>query len=267
MKATAFSYFRPSTLGEALKCLQTVAGAKPIAGGQTLGPMLNLRVAKPEALVDLTRLKDLKTFKENAASITYGACLTHANFEDGLAPCAAQGFMARVARGIAYRAVRTRGTLGGSLAHADPAADWLSALLALDTNVTLSSGSGRRSIPLSSFVKGPLAADLRPDEILTAVTVEKPGPEDHFGYAKICRKTGEFAEAAGAVRRFADGRVRLVSGGGDRSPVIIENGAEFIAAGLIDKERFFALGLSSDLYGNAIRAATLQRALDESFTQ
>jgi aerobic carbon-monoxide dehydrogenase medium subunit len=267
MKAPAFAYFRPSTLGEALDCLQSIAGAKPIAGGQTLGPMLNLRVAKPEALVDLTRLKDLKTFKENAGSITYGACLTHANFEDGLAPCAARGFMAKVARGIAYRAVRTRGTLGGSLAHADPAADWLTALLALDTNVTLSSRSGKRSLPLSLFVKGPLAADIRPDEILTAVIVEKPGPEDRFGYAKICRKTGEFAEATGAIRHFADGRVRLVSGGGDRLPVIIGSGAELITGGLIDKERFFALGLSSDPYDSALHAAALQRALDESFAQ
>src|SRR5262249_49164318 len=160
------------------------------------------------------------------------ACLTHANFEDGLAPCAARGFMAKIARGIAYRAVRTRGTLGGSLAHADPAADWLCALLALDTNVTLSSRSGKRSLPLSSCVKGPLSADIRPDEILTFVTVAKPGPGDRFGYAKICRRTGEFAEAAGAVRRFADGRVRLVSGDADRSPVIIEGGTELIAAGL-----------------------------------
>jgi len=267
MKAAAFAYFRPFTLKEALDCLQSVTGAKPIAGGQTLGPMLNLRVAKPEALVDLTRLKDLKTFKEDASSITYGACLTHANFEDGVVPCAARGFMAKVARGIAYRAVRTRGTLGGSLAHADPAADWLSALMALDTNVTLSSSRGKRSLPLSSFVKGPLVADIRPDEILTAVTVEKPSQADRFGYAKICRKTGEFAEAAGAVRHFAGGRVRLVSSGGDRSPVIIESGAEFVTGGSIDKERFFALGLSSDLYGNAIRVATLQRALDESFGQ
>jgi carbon-monoxide dehydrogenase medium subunit len=266
MKAAVYDYRCPSTLAETVALLGAGTGAKVLAGGQTLGPMLNLRLVQPRLVIDITRLSELKRYEEKRSSVVFGACLTHANFEDGLAPDPTGGFLARVASGIAYRAVRTRGTLGGSLAHADPSADWLSALLVLDARVTLSGPHGMRDIPLVSFVKGALVTEAAGDEILTSVEVGKPDRGDRFGYAKLCRKTGEFAEGIGAVRRFADNkRIRLVSGGADAAPTVIEDGAGFIKGRTLDRERLFSRGLIPDPYLCALRIAALERALDESF--
>ena len=132
MKPVAFDYARPAS-GRRRRCglLAGNADAKVLAGGQTLGPMLNLRLAQPALLVDITRIPELAARHEDGDAITIGATVTHAAIEDGRVPDPTGGFLARVARGIAYRAVRTRGTIGGSLAHADPAADWLACLAAL----------------------------------------------------------------------------------------------------------------------------------------
>ena len=121
MKAAQFDYVRPRDLGEALDALKA-ADAKPIAGGQWLGPMLNLRLARPKLLVDVSRLAELKSITDEGDAWRIGAAVTHAELEDK--PLAGCEPLANVARVVAYRAVRNRGTVGGSLAHADPAADW-----------------------------------------------------------------------------------------------------------------------------------------------
>ena len=137
MKPVAFDYARPASVAEALRMLAGNAEAKVLAGGQTLGPMLNLRLAQPALLVDITRIPELAAVTEDADAVTIGATVTHAAIEDGRVTDPTGGFLRRVARGIAYRAVRTRGTIGGSLAHADPAADWLSCLTALGAEVLI----------------------------------------------------------------------------------------------------------------------------------
>src|SRR5215210_5184325 len=98
-----------------------------IAGGQSLGPMLNLRLVQPDLLIDLTRIPELKQIEQTDDTIIVGACITHADIEDGRVPDVTGGALPAVARNIAYRAVRNRGTIGGSLTHAEPAADWLTA--------------------------------------------------------------------------------------------------------------------------------------------
>src|SRR6478672_1924478 len=142
MKPVAFDYARPTSVAEAVRMLAGTPGAKVLAGGQTLGPMLNLRLAQPALLVDVTRIPELAAVSENADAVTIGATVTHAAIEDGRVPDPTGGFLARVARGIAYRAVRTRGTIGGSLAHADPAADWLSCLSVLGAHVVIAGAAG-----------------------------------------------------------------------------------------------------------------------------
>ena len=107
--------------------------------------MLNLRLAQPELLVDLTRLGELKQVEETAETVSIGACVTHADIEDGRVPDVAGDVLGAVARGIAYRAVRNRGTIGGSLAHADPAADWISCLAALGASVVVRGRDARRA--------------------------------------------------------------------------------------------------------------------------
>src|SRR6185503_21358955 len=137
---------------------------------------------------------------------------THAAIEDGRVSDPTGGFLARVARGIAYRAVRTRGTIGGSLAHADPAADWLSCLAALGAQVQIAGSGGNRRMALAGFVRGALETELAERELLTAVRIPRFSREARFGFHKICRKTGEFADAIGvAVHDPARQLTRLVA--------------------------------------------------------
>jgi carbon-monoxide dehydrogenase medium subunit len=119
MKAAVFDYVAPRSLGEAVKAIASSDGAKLIAGGQSLGPMLNLRLARPRLLVDISRIDALQQIESRRDSLWIGAATTHARLEDE-----ADGMLQAVAGGIAYRSVRNRGTIGGSMAHADPAADW-----------------------------------------------------------------------------------------------------------------------------------------------
>ena len=115
--------------------------AKIMAGGQSLGPMLNLRLVQPDLIIDITGLAELKHAERSGDELVIGACVTHGDIEDGRIPDVTRDAMRRVAGGIAYRAVRNRGTIGGSLSHADPAADWVSALPALGARIRLRSPS------------------------------------------------------------------------------------------------------------------------------
>lgn len=199
MKPVAFDYVRATSIAEATRHLLANPAAKIIAGGQTLGPMLNLRLTQPTHVVDVTRIPELARVSDKEKEVEIGACVTHAAIEDGRVSDPAHGALTNVARGIAYRAVRTRGTIGGSLAHADPSADWLTALAALDARVSIAGPGGTRTMALTSFVVGPLMTALAAGEVLTSVRVAKLPPTSRLGYAKLCRKTGEFAHAIGAV--------------------------------------------------------------------
>ena len=126
MKAVNFEYARPVDVSAAI-ALAEKAGAKLLAGGQSLGPMLNLRLVQPDLLVDITAIPELKRFEQKGDALFIGSCITHADIEDGRVPDVTGGAMRAVAAGIAYRAVRNRGTIGGSLVHADPSADWITA--------------------------------------------------------------------------------------------------------------------------------------------
>ena len=138
MKAGAFDYVRPRTLAEAIE-LRAKPGrdVQLMAGGQSLMAMMNLRVAMPELVVDIGRLAELRTVSETSDAVSLGACVTHAAIEDGKVPDPSQGLMPKVASGISYRAIRTRGTIGGSLALSDPAAEWPTILAALDAQAML----------------------------------------------------------------------------------------------------------------------------------
>src|SRR3954469_3408334 len=198
MKAPAFDYARPRDVKSALDFLSE-NNSKAMAGSQSLGPMLNLRVVQPTLLVDLRHIEELKAFTEDKDGITLGACITHAQIEDGKVPDPSRGFMREVAGNIAYRAVRNRGTIGGSLVHADPAADWPSALFALGAVAIIAGPGGRREMPVERFVTGLFETDLRSGEILAAIRIPKLSARARTGYWKFCRKAGEFAQAIGAA--------------------------------------------------------------------
>lgn len=274
MKPAPFDYVRPATIAEAISILCKNPAAKVLAGGQTLGPMLNLRLAQPSLLVDITRIADLVRVDDTQDAVTLGACITHASIEDGRVPDPGQNVLARVARGIAYRAVRSRGTIGGSLAHADPAADWLSLLIALKGAVLVQGVGGERTVPLTEFVTGPMMTGLATDELVVGVRVPKLGRRCRVGYSKICRKTGDFADAIGvAVYDAEHDTLRLVAGSVGGAPIVIDNlrppspGQTGAQAAWMEslRSRLQSAGLGTDAYELNIHIATLRRALDEAF--
>ena len=200
MKSSDFRYRRPASVAEALQILDSDGpGAKLIAGGQSLGPMLNLRVVQPTTLIDISALAELRRASLEGDALVLGACVTHADIEDGRAGSELGALMARIAGGIAYRAVRNRGTIGGSLCHADPAADWVTVLPALGAVAVIRGLRGERRLPVEAFIAGALTTALEPSEMLVAVSLRRPHPQSLFGYAKSCRKVGEFAKASAAI--------------------------------------------------------------------
>jgi carbon-monoxide dehydrogenase medium subunit len=226
VKPARFAMARPRDLAAALALIDGAEGAtKIIAGGQSLGPMLNLRLVEPDLVVDISGAPELRRTVREDGALVIGACVTHADIEDGRVPDVANGMMARVAAGIAYRAVRNRGTIGGSLAHADPAADWISALSALAAEVEIASRARKsRRVAIGEFVVGALDVALAADELVTAVRIPALPPSARWGYVKHCRKVGEFAEAIGAVVIDPErGRGRAVIGAVEAAPVVIED--------------------------------------------
>jgi carbon-monoxide dehydrogenase medium subunit len=225
MKAVAYEIERAATLAAAARRLaEGVWGAKAIAGGQSLGAMLNLRLVQPERLIDLDQIDGLRAVREDAAAVTLGAMITHAEIEDGRIPDPCHGLMAHVARGIAYRAVRNRGTIGGSLCHADPAADWVTTLPLLGATLTLVGSDGAsRELPAAGFMLAAFETQLADSELLASIRVPKRSASARWSYRKLRRKTGEFADAlAAALRDPADGTERLVLGALDGAPRILD---------------------------------------------
>ena len=219
MKAAAFDLASPATLAEA-SALVAQPGGMAMAGGQSLGPMLNLRLARPATVVALAGIEGLAGASEDADAVTLGALVTHAAIADGRAPDPGLGVLARVADGIAYRAVRNRGTIGGSLCHADPAADWVTVLTALGAAAITSVG---RAIRIEDFVTAAFRTVLQPGELLTSVRIPRLRPGARWGYVKACRKPGEFAHAMAAVL-IGDG-MRLVIGATGGKPILLSDPA------------------------------------------
>jgi aerobic carbon-monoxide dehydrogenase medium subunit len=276
MKPASFAYERPRDVPAALAILaESETSARIIAGGQSLGPMLNLRLVEPELIVDIAGLAELKQAEHRGDELVLGACVTHADIEDGRIPDVTRGAMRAVAANIAYRAVRNRGTVGGSLSHADPAADWISALSALGAKLTLRSRAGVRAMAMEEFIVGALESALRPGEIVETIHVPAMPASAHWGYVKSCRKTGEFAHAIGAILIDpAAGRARVVIGAIDAAPIVITNAAELFGGRIAGdyKERFDArladallakAGVSNPVHRH-IHVSVLKRAVREA---
>jgi carbon-monoxide dehydrogenase medium subunit len=224
VKAAAFGYSRPEGLAAALAALAE-DGTRPMAGGQSLGPMLNLRLARPAAVVDIRRLPELRGAREEPPAVVWGATTTHAEVEDGLVPDPTAGALRAVAARIAYRAVRNRGTVGGSLCHADPAADWPSALALAGVEAVVVGPAGRRAAPVAEFMRGPFEPALDVGEVLVEVRIPRPPPGTRFGWRKMVRKTGEFAQAIAGVRHAPGGALRVVLGAIEAPPLVFDGPA------------------------------------------
>jgi len=231
MKAAAFDYFAAPDLSAAVRALAEAGGeAKALAGGQSIGPMLNLRLVRPRLIVDISRLAALRTLQPSADGVRIGAAVTHAEIEDAASRLRAAPMLATVAGGVAYRAVRNRGTIGGSLAHADPAADWPLALSTLGARVLITGPRGTRDVAADAFMTAAFTTVLSDDELIEAIDVPACSPLARWGYFKLCRKTGEFPEASAAALFDPQRRVaRLFVGALNGPPQPLESLARGLA--------------------------------------
>ena len=276
MKAAPFAYERPADLKAALTLMaEAKETAKIIAGGQSLGPMLNLRLVQPDLIVDITSLAELKWAERAGDELVIGACVTHGDIEDGRIPDVTRGAMQRVAGAIAYRAVRNRGTIGGSLGHADPAADWVSALPALGAKVRLRNASRVRDLAVEDFITGALESALQAGEIVEAVHVPVMRPSARWGYVKACRKPGEFAHAIAAVMIDPEAvSARVVIGAIEAVPIVLRDAASLFGGRVtgdfrkqFDAHAAEALLIKAGMTSAAdrhIHVAVLRRAIDEA---
>ena len=223
MKPAPFVYHAPGALAEALELLAARPGARPLAGGQSLMPMLNFRVASPEHLVDLNRIPGLAYIEERDGHVAIGAMTRQRDIEASELVARRLPLLAEAIRHVGHRQTRNRGTIGGSLAHLDPAAELPTVAMAFDAEVEIKSARGSRTLPMRDFAKGMLATALAPDELITEVRF-RPWPEGHgHAFVEFARRHGDFAVASAAVLVLVNSgsvkRVSLTLGGVAATPV------------------------------------------------
>lgn len=214
MKAAPFTLHRPKTIDEAAALLADVAedGGLVLAGGQSLVPMMALRVAYPPHLVDINAIDSLSRIEVADGALSIGATVRHAAFHRPLPQAGVLGrLLSTVVRHIAHYPIRQRGTFCGSLAHADPASEWCLAAATLDATMMLKSTSGTRSVPAAEYLEGAMETAREPDEILIEARVPLLPESARFGFYEFNRRAGDFALGmALATYDLADGVMRNV---------------------------------------------------------
>ena len=199
MKLPPFEYACPTTLPEAVQLLATHDDAKALAGGQSLAPMLAFRLLQPALLVDLRKLADLRGITVTENGLTLGAMVRWRDIEDDARLSTAHPLLKAAITHVAHYQIRNRGTVGGSLAHADPAAEMPGVALACEAEITVVGKSGARAIAAADFFTGALTTALTADEIIVEVRLP-PWPKDRrWGFQEFARRRGDFAVAAAAV--------------------------------------------------------------------
>ena len=193
MYAAPFDYFRASSLDEARRLLQQHPGAKVLAGGHTLVPLLKLRLAQPPALVDIGRIPDLKGITSSGSTIKIGALTTHTEIATSSLLRSGCPILTEGAALIGDSQVRNCGTIGGNIAHADPASDLPTILMALDAKIHIAGTPGSRPTSLGDFLQGMMTTTLEPDEIVTAIEVPARKPDQAMAYVKFSHPASYYA--------------------------------------------------------------------------
>ena len=222
MKPAPVRYLRPQSLAEALALLAEHADAKLIAGGQSLAPMMNMRLAQPAALIDLNAIAGLDCVDEAGSFIEVGALARHHAVATSALVRRHCPLLAEAAGSIGHYAIRSRGTLGGSLAHADPAAQLPLVAATLDAEIAATGRRGERRIAARGFFVSLMTTVLEPDEIIVSVRFPKAKPGERHAYLQFSRRTGDFAIAAVACT-LRDGKLTLGLGGVEDRPVVLRD--------------------------------------------
>lgn len=224
MKAAAFDYVKPASLAQVFELLHAHGDdARLLAGGQTLMATLNMRLSEPQLVVDITGIQALRGISVQGAVLRIGALVTHTDIE--FSPLVAQHapLLKTAAPHIAHRAIRNSGTWGGSIAYADPAAEWPTCLLALGGTVVAQSSRGERRIAVDDFFTGLYSTALAPDEVLTACEIPLAAADHWFGFNELARRHGDYAIVGMAATARRQGpalqNVRIALLGIDATPV------------------------------------------------
>src|SRR5215831_14578804 len=284
MKPVAFKYFSPHTVDDALDLLVTHGEeGKILAGGQSLVPAMNFRLARPANLIDINRIDALDFVREEGGVLRIGALARHARFEAPVVSGALSMLLPRVARHIGHLPIRSRGTFCGSIAHADPASEWCLLAATLDAELVIISRRGQRNVRPNEYFVGALTTTLDPDELITEIRLPLLNEAWRTGFAEFSRRAGDYALAMCAVfLRFEDGRVveaRIGIGGATERPLRI-TAAEAVLTGtdatpevLREAENIAAETIDplEDIHASAafrrdLVRAMLRRALDQALT-
>jgi aerobic carbon-monoxide dehydrogenase medium subunit len=230
VKPAPFAYHRAHSVGEAVALLAELGDeAKILAGGLSLVPMMNFRLARPSALIDITKVADLSYLRPNNDGLRIGALTTHRTVETTRDPAVLDGYqvLPRSARWIGHYPIRSRGTFGGSIAHADPASEWCLLAVLLDAQIVLTGPDGKREVPAAEFFQGYYTTAASPGEMITELWFPRPDPRAVL--TEFAPRQGDFAVVAAAVSIVVDQGVcrsgRVVLGGVGPQPVQVETGA------------------------------------------
>jgi aerobic carbon-monoxide dehydrogenase medium subunit len=241
MKPAPFDYHAPRSVAEAVVLLAAHGeDAKVLAGGQSLVPAMNFRLARPAVLVDINRTAELDFCKATDGMLRIGALTRHARFERPVTDGTLGALLADVVRYVAHLPIRVRGTFAGSLAHADPAAEWCLVATTLDAQIRARGPEGERTIAAADFFRSILTTSLRPDELLTEVRLPMLGPDWRFGFAEFSRRAGDFALSMALAllrldgERIAEARIGI-GGAGDR-PLRIAEAEQALAGAAPERE-------------------------------
>ncbi|MEK9673281.1 MAG: FAD binding domain-containing protein [Rhodospirillaceae bacterium] len=199
MKPARFTYHRPASVAEASQMLAALENARPLAGGQSLMPMMNLRYATPDHLVDLSRLAELSYIEASSPRICIGAMTRQRDLMADVDLMAACPIIAAALRHVGHIQTRNRGTIGGSLCHLDPAAELPGMMALLDATLTAKGKDGERTMAMADFPLGYMTPNLEPHEFLTAVEFDAPPKNHGWAFDEVAERTGDFAQAGCGV--------------------------------------------------------------------
>jgi carbon-monoxide dehydrogenase medium subunit len=282
MKPARFEYHRATSIDHAVGLLAELGDeAKVIAGGQSLVPLMAFRLARPDALVDINPLSELRFIEREGNLLRIGALTRHRDVEMTTDPAVRDGFdiLPRAARWIGHYPIRTRGTFGGSIAHADPTAEWCMLALLLDAEIVARGPEGMRVIQAGDFFRGLFTTALRADELVTEVRFPAPAPR--AAMQEFARRQGDFAVVAAAAAIELDGDVfrsaRIALAGVGDTPVRVPEAEALLAGAALRPEAYEEAGRAaaraieppSDVHGSReyrreLAAVLVRRALTDA---
>ena len=247
MKPARFEHLLPTSLDEALAMLAAHApDARPLAGGQSLVPMMNFRLARPAVLVDLNKIPELAYIRDAGGHLAIGAMTRERTIENSDLVRTASPLLHDATLNIAHLPIRSRGTVGGSISNADPAAEYPATVLALDATLIAQSVRGAREIPAAAFFDGVMTTTLEPDEILAEIRVPKAPPGSGGAFVEIARRHGDFALAGVAAQIALDGDrvtdIRLAACGVGPGPIRLTAAEDILRDGGLTDAALAAAG-------------------------